>query len=410
MMMKAIALPGFVVVFSLAAFAQVEPAATGPARPTGNFNYSLHDSYSAWWSQALGNQQADSVSGIIGYTGGKSKRPLTVDYSGGFTFNLTGENYDSGYFQNLRLAETIGGRKWRLRLGDVIAFLPQAPNLGIAGILGVGDGTTPPPSGPSQTVLTENTHTISNQTTASYSIPVNFAITLTADGNYQILRYPNTDGLDTNAMYGGVGLTYRVDARTNFGGDFREARYSYSGSTISFNSTSLQASITHTWSKGFSTHASVGPNWVSASGTSAIPSSTSITFTGGVSYSKRYNTVAVTYYHGDNGGSGVFYGAQFNSLSATYSRQVEKKMVFSARFGYVEDSGLQAGSGSSSGIFAGATFARKIGRLFSLSASYLATEQNETGSVYGNAFSGLLQGITVSVGYAPKGMKNVGQR
>jgi hypothetical protein len=249
-------------------------------------------------------------------------------------------------------------------------------------------------------------------TTAAYSIPINFALTFNADGNYQILRYPGSDGLDTTAIYGGAGASWRIDSRTNIGGDFRESEYSYSGSTISFTTTSVLASITHTWGQGFSSHASVGPDWVSSHGTTSFPSSTSISIAAGVSYHKRFDTISAEYYHGDNGGSGVFYGAQFNSISATYARKIEKKTTFSARFGYVQDSSLQTGTagGSSSGIFAGASVARRIGRLFSLGTSYNVTEQAQTGTVNGNAFSGVLQGISVSVGYAPKGMKNIEQR
>jgi len=411
-MMKTIALLGFLMTASLAASAQVEPAATGPARPSGTFNYSVHDSFTAWWSEVLGDQEADSVSGVIGYQNGKSRRPLTVDYSGGYTFPLSGGTYDTGYFQNLRVGETLSGHKWRLRLSDVIAYLPQAPGFGIAGLDdGVGGGPTTGTG--ATTVLTENSHTVNNMTTAAYSIPINFALTFNADGNYQILRYPGSDGLDTTAIYGGAGASWRLDSRTNIGGDFRESRYSYSGYDLSFTTTSVLASVTHSWSKGFSTHASVGPDWTSSHGTSGgFPSSTTLSIAAGVSYHKRFDTISAEYYHGDNGGSGVFYGAQFNSLSASYGRTIEKKTTISARFGYVQDSSLQTGTagGSSSGIFAGASYSRRIGRLFSLGTSYNVTEQSQTGTVNGNAFSGVLQGISVSVGYAPKGMKNIEQR
>jgi hypothetical protein len=411
MMMKTIALLGFLVTVSLAAVAQVEPAATGPSRPSGSFSYSMHDSFIAWWSDVLGNQQADSVSGVIAYENGRARRPLTIDYSGGYTFPLSGATYDTGYFQNLRIGETISGRKWRLRLSDVIAYLPQAPGFGIAGLDdGVGGGPTTGTG--STTVLTENAHTVNNMTTAAYSVPINFAVTFNADGNYQILRYPGSVGLDTTSIYGGAGATWRLDNKTNIGGDFRESRYSYAGSPINFTTTSVLASISHSWGKGFSMHASVGPDWVSSHGTADFPSSTSISFTTGISYHKRFDTLSADYYHGDNGGSGVFYGAQFNSISATYTRKIEKKTTLAARFGYIEDSSLQTGTeaGKSGGVFAGASCSRRVGRLFSLGVSYNAAEQVQTGTVNGNAFSGLLQGISVSVGYAPRGMKNIEQR
>jgi hypothetical protein len=411
MLMKTIALLGVLVTVSAAAVAQVEPAATGPSRPSGTLNYSVHDSQTAWWSDTLGSQEANSISGIVEYEGGKSRSPLSVSYSGGYTFNLAGSNYDTGYFQSLRATQTISGHKWRLRVSDNLIYLPQAPGFGILGSSdGIGGGPT---SGTgSVSVLTENTHTINNMSGVSYSIPINFALSFVADGNLQILRYPGADGVDTTAIFGGGGIAYRFNARTSVGGDIRESRYSYSGSTISFTTTSAVASINHTFGKGISTHASVGPNWVSSSGGSSIPSSTALSIAGGLSYHKRFDSISADYYHGDNGGSGVFYGAQFNSLTASYSRLIEKRTTLSIRFGYVEDSSLQTGvqSGSSRGIFAGASYARRLGKQFSFGASYNATEQSQSGSINGTAFSGLLQGVSVSLGYAPRGMKNIEQR
>lgn len=412
MMMKSIALLGFLVTISLSASAQVEPAATGPSRPSGSFNYSLHDSETAWWSGTLGNQWANSVSGIADYRTGKTRQPFTVQYAGGYTFTLSQPTYDTGYFQNLAMTESIGGHKWRVSIADIISYRPQSPTFGLAGVPGSGDILTGPPTTgtPTETVLTENTHTINNVTSVSYGLPVNYALSISVAGNYQILRFPDGNGLNTTAFFGSFGASWRFDAKTTVNTDLSEAAYTYAGSPITFRTTSVLGSISHNWSKGFSTHASVGPSWISSSGGSLIPSSTHLSLAAGVSYHKRFDTISGEYYHGDNEGSGIFYGAQFDSLSVVYSRKIEQRTTLSARFGYERNTSLQAGAGSTSGIFSGVSLSRKLGRLFSLGGSYLITEQTSSSQLPNNVLNAVLQGITVSVGFAPRGMRNIEQR
>jgi hypothetical protein len=409
MMIKSIALLGFLVLISLSAGAQVEPAATGPSRPSGTFDYSLHDSETAWWSGGLGNQWANSVSGVVDYTTGKARRPFSLAYAGGYTFTLSQPTYDTGYFQNFSAAQTFLGRKWRLTVSDNLSYRPQAPTLGASGIPGTGEplGSPPTTDSPTETVLTENTHTLNNHITVAYGLPINYALSISATGNYQILRFPDGNGIDTSAYFGSFGASWRFDAKTSVSGDISEASYRYSGSTISFGTTSALAGVIHSWNKGFSTHASVGPSWVTSSGGSSIPSSTHLSLAGGVCFHKRFDTVSVEYYHGDNEGSGIFYGAQFQSLSAIYSRKIEKKTVLSARLGYVGDSGLQAGSGTTSGIFAGTSYSTRIGKLFSFGASYSVIEQSSSSQLPGNVLNDKLQGFSVSVGYAPRGIRNI---
>jgi hypothetical protein len=128
-----------------------------------------------------------------------------------------------------------------------------------------------------------------------------------------------------------------------------------------------------------------------------------------MNYHKRFDAFGVSYYHGDNSGSGVFYGARFNSVGANYSRVIEKKTTLSANFGFEQNSGLQVGSGSSSGLYAGVSAARRLGRLFSVSTSYTATEQTGSSNLPVNVLDGVLQGVSFSVGYSPRGIKGIEQ-
>ena len=407
--MKTIALLGFLLTVSLAAVAQVEPAATGPSRPSGTFIYSLRDSQIAWWSSYLGDQQANAVSGSLQYESGKARSPLAVNYGGGYTFILTGSNFGSGYFQNFTASKGFSGRKWRLRINDGIAYQPQSPTFGFPGVPGTGEPIAPPPptGPPNETVLTENTHAINNVTSASFRFPINFALSFSADGSLGILRYPDGNGYGSTAYAGSGGLSYRLNNRTSITGSFVESKYTYAGSISTFETTGVVGSINHTFSKGFTGLFSIGPDFVSSQNTQNFPASTNLFLSAGMNYHKRFDSFGVTYYHGDNSGSGVFYGATYNSLGANYSRTIEKQTTVSATFGYQENSGLVVGSGSSSGIFAGVSAARRLGKLFSIATSYTATEQTASSQLPTNVLNGLLQGVSVSFGYSPRGIKGI---
>jgi hypothetical protein len=400
MMKKSIALLGFLVTVSLAAVAQVEPAATGPSRPTGTFQYSLHDSESSWWSAGLGDEQSNSASGNLSYVNGKSRHPFTLNYSGGYTWTFSGATYGSGYFQNLGVSQTISGRRWRLVISDNLSYLPQAPTFGFSGAPGSGTGP------PDQTIATnESTHTINNGTRVSYGMPLSFALSFFANGSYNILEYPNGEGLDTSSFSWGAGVSRRIDARTSVTGEVQESDFSYPGTTTSFRTTSVLATVSRGFKKRLSAHVSAGPEWTTTSGITNFPNSTNYSLSAGLNYERRTDTMSVNYYHGENGGAGFFYGAEFNSLSANWARMLAKKTSLSARFGYQETTGLEAGSGSTSGYFAGANASRRLGKLFSLGVSYTATEQTASSTVPGFALNSLLQGVSVSLGYAPRGMK-----
>ena len=405
-MKKSVALLGLLVMVSIAAVAQVEPAATGPARSTGTFSYSLHDTESVWWG--FGTEESNSTSGSLQYANGRSRRPFSMSYSGGYTFTNGGGDYGKGYFQNLAVSQGFGGRTWRLNFNDDISYRPQSPTVGFSGIPGTGEPISSPPSTgtPVETVLTQDTHTINNSTHATFSLPINgWATSVFANGGYMILRFPDGNGIDTTSISAAAGASQRIDSRTSVSGEFQESKYSYSGTDVAFRTTAVVGTISHTWNKGFSANASVGPLWIASEGLgNTLPSSTHLSLAANLTYHRRRDSLSIHYTYGDNEGGGYFYGAQISTVGATYTRTLQNKMSFSARIGYQETSGLQAGSGSTRGTFASATTSRRLGRLFSIMGSYYATEQSASSNLPTNVLNGLLQGVSVSISYAPRGI------
>jgi hypothetical protein len=83
--------------------------------------------------------------------------------------------------------------------------------MGFSGIPGTGEpiggtGSNPPSS---QSILTTNTSIVNNITTGEVGLTLNNKTTLSAGGSSQILRFPDGNGLNTNAPTANVGLTRR---------------------------------------------------------------------------------------------------------------------------------------------------------------------------------------------------------
>ena len=426
-MKQVLAIIAIIIVCATAARGQVEPTATGPARPTANFGYTLRDSMNVNWGAGLGVWSTNTVSGQVDYSNGKPKHPLRVLYSGGYAFHLSGSSFGTGYFQNMLVSQAFSHHSWRWGLSDRIAYLPQAPTTGFSGLPGTGEpiggggGSTTPPD---LTVLTLNTHSITNTISASGGIFIGKSTTIDFGGGYYTLRFLNAAGYDTDSINYSAGFGQKITPRSSITGQFNGSKFSYPGYTLSFINNNLLIGYQRTWNRKLSTHVQVGPSFVISSDTSVFPSSTRISITANANYHYRYESMGANYFHGTNGGSGIFYGSEFDSVSAQYSRTFERKISTGVEMGFNHTTAL-SGSGSNSttgtgtgtgttptgvtpiygttsGLFFGAQAARRFGKHISTSASYSATSQSLGSNLPGNVINGLLQGFTVSVGYSPR--------
>ena len=102
------------------------------------------------------------------------------------------------------LSQGIVGRKWNIQVSDNVSYLKQAPTTGFSGVPGtgepVGESNPSPPS--SQTILTLNTRTVNNIVSGEFEHSLNYATALSIGGSSELLRYPDGNGLDTNASDG----------------------------------------------------------------------------------------------------------------------------------------------------------------------------------------------------------------
>jgi hypothetical protein len=391
----------FIVAASTHAHAQVAPTATGG---NASMQYSLRYSQIAEiYGGSQGDQQKATASGDFKYIRHNEHLPFSLLYGGGYSWNLSGGSYGNGFFENLLLTQGIIGRNWSVAFEDNVSYRKEAPTTGFSGVAGTGEpiGQPSPTPPTSQSVLSLNTSTVNNTATGVFTLKINQATSVSAGGGSELLAFPDGGGQNTDSLSANASLKQRLNSRNSLSVLYLLTYYSYPGSDTTFNSNILLASYERAWSRHLSSTVGAGPEWINSSNPSIVPSSTRITANATASYSFRSGSASLTYRHATSGGGGYYFGAEADTVSAAYSREIGRKLTFELTSGYRRTTGLM-NNGTTNADFGAAQATRKLGRSFSLFGSYTATVQSTSSTLPSSALSGLLQVIDVGISYTPR--------
>jgi hypothetical protein len=385
--------------------AQVAPAATGPSGVpiTGNFRFDTHYSQSAEFGGSLGNWQTSTASAELGYSNDSTRRPFSLNYAGGYTWTISGPDYSNGLFQRLSLTQGILWHKWVANLSDGVGYRPQAPTTGFSGIAGIGEpiGVTEPTSPITQSILTVNTHTLDNNSTAELQHPLTHATTLSFGGSYDLLRYPDGNGLDTDSQMENAGVTWRINARNSFSSMYDYSRFSYPGYDVTFNTDTAMFSYNRAWSRRLSTQMGAGPEWIEYPASSVMPAGTMLSVNASMTYALHFGTLGAGYSRGTNGGAGYMVGGKVDAVTANFSREIRKTATFGITGAYTRNQGLQT-IGTTNNTYGGVQASQQMGRYLSAYANYTAASQSSSAALPANALNDILQTVSFGIGYSPK--------
>jgi len=402
--------------FSVAA---VSHAQTAPEATAGNaeLQYSARYAQNAeFLSGTLGDSQNATLSGNVEYMNGFKRRPFSLNFGGGYSWNLAGVSYGDGVFENLFVSQGIVGRKWNILFSDDVSYLNEAPLTGFSGIPGTGEpisGSNPaPPS--NQTILTVNTRTVNNTASAQYEHTLNYETSLTVGGSSQLLRYPEGNGLDTNGQMANAGLVRRLNARSSLSGQYSFSDFTYPANNLglpvsNFLTNAVFFGYQRQWNRSLNTSVSAGPEWLSSSDSAVIPSSTSFAGNASAIDKFRFGSATLSYSRQISGGGGYLGGAEVDNISAGFAREFERKLDINLTGGYMRTSGLAnqgtsgvANQGEYDGKYGAAMATLRLSRYFTAFASYTGTDQSTPSSSSGNALSGLWQVASFGIGYSPR--------
>jgi hypothetical protein len=112
-------------------------------------------------------------------------------------------------------------------------------------------------------------------------------------------------------------------------------------------------------------------------------------------------TASLNYSHGVQGGSGYLLGAEEDTASANFSRNLGRSATAGLTASYMRTSGLN-GNGVTNGKYAGAQASRQLGKVISVFVDYTVMTQSSSSTLSNTALRGLTQVIGFGIGYSPR--------
>ena len=396
---------GILIIGCASAAAQVAPAATGPGGipVTGNVHYAFRYSQTAELGATMGDWQTSNASASFDYANVSKQLPFTMEYSGGYTWTISGPTYSTGQFQHLSLSQGIHWRKWAVNFMDDVSYRPQLPTTSFSGIPGTGDpigepGTLPPSS---QSILAIGTHVVYNSASGQLEHDLNYATRLTVGGGSELLRYPDGVGLNTNSLMANAVLTHRLDARDSLSETYRFSQFSYTGYSFTFFTHNGLLGFKREWTRKLTTDFAVGPQWTGSSDGKVVPSSTGVAANATMDYLLRTGSASLTYSHEVTGGSGYMFGAEQDGVTGTFSREFGRSFNIGADASYRRTSGLQ-NNGVIDGKTGGLEARRSLGRYLTAFANYTVMDQSSRSTISTGALNGLIHVIGFGIEYSPR--------
>jgi len=389
--------------------AQVVPEATGPgvaqepAVPTGSYlQYALRYTELARFGTSIPSQQSASASGSLNYVSASERRPFTFEYGGGYTWAISGPAYGTGQSQRVFLSQGLNGRKWNFLVSDDASYLPQTPNTGFLGIPGIGEpiGVANPSPTSSQTILSLNTQAVENVANGSLEASLSNATSLTGGASSRLLRYPNGDGYDTDTLSATGVLARVLNSRDSLSGAYEFFNFSYPGYDVSFVTNSALIGIQHKWTRNLVTNVAAGPQFISSSVPTVVPSSINVAVNASLTYLLRFTTATASYTRGTNGGSGYLFGAEVDDAVVDVSHQYGLNWTIGLTGGFQRTAGLN-NNGVTDAVFGAAEGTWRIARNMIVFANYTADDQWSTSTLPTNSLNLLLNTIGFGIGYSP---------
>jgi hypothetical protein len=389
------------------AFAQVSPAANGGttrlvSSPRGS-QYAFRYSHNATFGQQYQDQQLSIVSGSFAYATRNQEKPFSMDYAGGYGWTLSGSDYQSGQFHRMYLSQGLNLRRWRFNVADSVSYLPASPTTGFSGVPGTGEniGTPNPITSVSQSILTVRTHTLNNTAIGEMEHVLNYATTISIGGTSDYLYFPDDDGINSRSSSAYAYLDRRFSARTSLLGRYSYTLYEFLDNGISSNANTGLVGIRRRVTRNLSFDALGGPQWISSTVPTAIPSMTTYAVNASANYAVRSTSISGSYFHGTNSGGGYLIGGINDTAQGNFLRQFGQNFALGITGGYYRTAAFNNG-GVTNSTYGGAQGTWRLGRNMIVFANYTGTGQSSTSPLPNNALVDTVQRLSFGFGISSR--------
>lgn len=427
-------------VFGVRSYGQAVPTATTSSTPTpaasagprlswvdGTVHYALSATelvQFGYYSNG-GVTSTTALSGNVAYVSMSQTHPFTLLFAGGVLFGQGGQGVTT--YQNVAVSQSLIKGKWILGVNDSFSFLPQSPTTGVTGIAGVGPiGTIPiqgPSAGPAGGVLTYSANRIGNSMGGNVERLLTGKTSVSGAASWTILHFLDQNaGLDNSAVTGQVALNHRINLRNSYsvsgvyttyetsGLNFNLPGYAYNN--ITYETKGVNLTYLRQWTRSLSSTVSAGPQWISSSTPQLVPDRLNAFVDAGLNYTRQMGNFNLHYTHGVNGGSGTFVGAESDTITAAFSRNITREWAASAWVNYTRSTGLLYALPNSNATSDNGTVNTEYGtiqimrgftRTISAYLSYSAQNQDvNTPLAAQNIYNGLSHTIGFGVSWTPQ--------
>ncbi len=357
----------------------------------------------------------DSVTlagGNLNFSHSSSGQFLGLIYSGGANLYRGSVKYNQ-QFHNFGLSEDIMRGAWTFRLGDSLVFSSQGSSLGgfntggftfgPQGNLFNGSqfGTVPglqPGLLPLQTISTGIADRLGNTTWAEADYALSRRTQMTFEGSYGLLHFLSAGYVNGAQIQGRIGYNHALGFKNMVGVSYDYTKSKFGGTSQSIEVQSVRLSYGRTivgrlaWQLGggpalrdFQNYGLLGGRRLSWS------------LYSGLSYSSRRTEYSLTYFRGTTLGSGVFFGAETDTVMASVSRPLTRFWTTGATGGYARNSNLAVSSVFSNlfeNWYVNANVGRQLGRQLRFDLNY--------GFQYQRLSGGLCPVLSCGIGITPQ--------
>jgi hypothetical protein len=313
-----------------------------------------------------------------------SRSQFALNYLGGGTV-AHGQNGLNSVVQILSFNQIINWRRWNLLVTDQFSYLPESSFGG-----GEAGGAWQPPDYfnlassliPNQSVYTTRGGRVSNIATGQVEYSASPRSSFTFSGGYGILRFVETDLLDSGMATGSVGYSYQVSHHDSLGVIYRYTGIRLGSLDRMIDAHGAQLAYGRNLSSRLVFRVAAGPEFrfVRDPGT-ATAHGVYWGLDSSLQYGLRRTALTLSYHHAVSAGAGVLPGAETDEFGGTIDRSLSRLWSGTVGMGYARNQSLDVGSLDSSSRkfntwYGRVKLNRPIGRIAGLSLEYNIQLQN----------------------------------
>jgi len=336
------------------------------------------------------------VTGNLSLLQNWSTSQLALNYSGGGSLS-SDSSIGNGQFHQFGAVETFNWRRWQLTFLDEFSYLPESqfgfgagtalstPGVGgslAPGLPGLQNGFTP-----SQSIFTA----VGPRYFNSFGTQVNLLLTprssVTFGGVLGILRFTESENIESNDVILNAGFNYQVSRTDSFGLSYRFSAYHYIGLPQAIGDQAIQAVYGKKITGRLALQLSGGPeitNFRMSPGVGTKRQYIAGTGSVGLSYAFFPGSLSLSYAHGVNNGSGVLLSATSDQITGGATRRLSRVWSGNASLGYARNRSAATSTTQNQAyntLYIGAGLRRPLSRSTNLALNYTANIETANNTI-----------------------------